>query len=673
MFAVVLSLNAFGMQDPVIVNRSATIQMVDGKEFYFHAVLPGQTLYSISRAYGVSQDDIIKENPELRYGLKSNQLIKIPVVKTAATATPVTKPPKKDVEYLEHIVKRRETLYGIARQYSVSQELILEHNPDARRGLQVNQVLKIPVIKEEELSEEDFSFHYVAAGDTPYGLSRLYNLPLDTLARYNEGILEGIRVGQRIAIPKYKYIQKPDEASVIGESILEQEYKKDDLPDSYDVEYCSNPVLKKHYNVALMIPLYLEKLTEQYLSGGRIPQNHPSFEFIQFYEGILIALDSVRNMGVEITLHVFDVCQDKAKVIKAINSKDFNKMDLIIGPFFAEAIKSVVYYAERNNVAIISPLYTNVEQLSFSKNVIQITPSLQVQLESLADYISTTFPDYNIILVHSDQQHVMASIIKFSQKLNGNLNRRQFILDSINLSRVEPYFHSNTYVGEKTTKFYLFNDSLVASHENKSSNQDYALSNYMNRNNIKEFSLARDTIGALILELDSLRKNLVVGLVGGDVHVSNVLRKLHTYKDTFDITVIGIPQWRSLETVDLDYMNSLRVHLFANDYVDYSEPNIQDFVLKFRETFYTEPKGDAFLGVSIGYYFFNSLRLYGKEFYRCFGLMNSEQVAQSNFNFRRTMGENAGWENTKSTILRYQRYRIVDLLKRASEASTSGH
>jgi hypothetical protein len=177
----------------------------------------------------------------------------------------------------------------------------------------------------------------------------------------------------------------------------------------------------------------------------------------------------------------------------------------------------------------------------------------------------------------------------------------------------------------------------------------------------------------LILELDSMKKNLVVALVSGEVHVSNVLRNLHNYKDSFDITVVGIPQWRNLESVDLDYMNSLRVHLFATDFIDYSEASIQDFVKVFREKYYTEPQRDAFLGAEIGYYFFNALNLYGRDFYKCFGLINNGFVINNSYNFQRAIGEDGGWENQKSTILRYKNYRIVDIRKSASEASTSGH
>ncbi len=44
-----------------ITNRSRTPQYIDGEAYYFHAVLQGQTLYSIARAYGVEEEDIVEE------------------------------------------------------------------------------------------------------------------------------------------------------------------------------------------------------------------------------------------------------------------------------------------------------------------------------------------------------------------------------------------------------------------------------------------------------------------------------------------------------------------------------------------------------------------------------------------------------------------------------------
>ena len=657
-------------QEAGITNKSETIQLVDGKKYYFHAVLQSQTLFSIARAYGVSQEAIIRENPELESGLRYGQLIRIP----AEADKPQIEIKKQEVEYIEHRVRRRETLYGISRQYEVSQELILEHNLDARRGLQPNQVLRIPVIHEQDQKDDNFTFYIVNPGDTPYAISRQFEIPLDTLERYNEGILDGIRVGQRIAIPHYKYLHRvQEETKVLRDSIFEFEGRQEVKTEEFDEEYCVDPKLKDEYNVALMIPLYLDRISEDDIISGRLPLNHPSFEFIQFYEGILLALDSVSKAGANINLHVFDVCQDHSKVIKVINSIDFSKIDLIIGPFFEESIKQIIYYAERYDIAVVSPFHSNTQQLKMSANLIQATPSLKAQLEKLADFLSNNFYDHNIVLVHTDNVQIMPTIEQFKTRMNANINRRQYIIDSINLARIDPFFYSDTYVGERTSQFYLFDDSIIKAHSVQKN--DSILATYLNRDNIREFSVARDTIGGLLLELDSMRNNLVIGLVGGEVHVSNLLRQLHVYRDTFDITVAGIPQWRNLQSVDFRYMNSLRVHLFASDYIDYSDLHIQYFIDDFRKNYYSEPGRDAFRGVMTGHYFFNALNLYGKEFYKCIGLINQVNSVKNPFYFSRTMGDDGGWENKKSTILKYQNYRIVDLMKQAKEQESviSGH
>lgn len=656
--------DALAQQEPPHITPSETIQVVDGKEYYFHAVQKGHTLFSIAKAYGVSQEDIIIENPEIRSGLKMGQLIKIPVEKSELE--PETKKQDK-VEYIEHKVRRKETLYGISRQYEVSQEFILNHNPEARKGLKTNQVLKIPVINEEEeiADKENFTKYTAKQGDTPYGISRMFNLPLDTLAAYNDDFDDGVKAGQIVIIPKYKYLQKAEQdLSMLADSILNIEDAKTESGEMIDNDYCSQPELKSHYNVALMLPLYLDKITDEDIESEKLPLNHPSFEFVHFYEGLLIALDSVEKSGVEITLHVFDVCKDPLKVLEAVNSSDFSKMDLIIGPFYEESLKKVAYYAERNNIAMISPYHSDVEQLKFFNNIFQLMPSLDKQLKELADFIiNNKYNDQNILLIHSEQQQVIDNIKWFKNYLNANINRRQYLVDSINLSRIDPYFYKNSYVGEKTSSFYLFNDSLIIAQENASSDSLDTLVDYMNHLNIKEISMVSDSLGTIVHSLDSLRENIVVALVGGNVHVSNVLRELHNYKDTFDVMVFGTPQWRYLESIDLDYFHSLDVHLFAPNFIDYSDANIQDFVFKFRERFYTEPERDAFIGMKTGYYFFNALSLYGREFYKCIGALNGEDFYYNPFYFQKPFGEEAGWENKKSTIITFKNYRMVDVRK----------
>jgi LysM repeat protein len=78
-----LGLPLWGQQEPVQpvpVETSSEQVRIGGQVYYIHLVLKKQTLYSISRHYGVSIDDLKKHNPVLEEGLKEGEHLKIPVV-----------------------------------------------------------------------------------------------------------------------------------------------------------------------------------------------------------------------------------------------------------------------------------------------------------------------------------------------------------------------------------------------------------------------------------------------------------------------------------------------------------------------------------------------------------------------------------------------------------------
>ena len=80
-FLAVMSAGVAGAQEyvgtPVEISKEKV--KIDGKLCYSHIVLERQTLYSISKAYGVSIDDIYRFNPSIKdTGLKKNSIIIIP-------------------------------------------------------------------------------------------------------------------------------------------------------------------------------------------------------------------------------------------------------------------------------------------------------------------------------------------------------------------------------------------------------------------------------------------------------------------------------------------------------------------------------------------------------------------------------------------------------------------
>jgi LysM repeat protein len=136
-----------------MVNDSTGFEKKDGKIFVLHKVDPKETLFSISRKYGASVDDIKKYNPGAAAGLKVGQVIKIPskAVASKAVDTPVkvqTTPTKVNTAAANpktHKVAAKETLYSISKKYGVSVDELKKANPGIESGLKLGQSLNIPL------------------------------------------------------------------------------------------------------------------------------------------------------------------------------------------------------------------------------------------------------------------------------------------------------------------------------------------------------------------------------------------------------------------------------------------------------------------------------------------------------------------------------------------------
>lgn len=149
-FAVPAWLNAQEYA-PVPVTISKEKVKVDGKVYYSHIVLERQTLYSISKAYNVTIDQIYEANPAVKAeGLKKNAIILIPETVQDSRNIPERQPKQRQKktgsdEYIIHTVKWYENLEAISEKYGVPVEAIMEVNGLTGNKLRKRQKLMIPV------------------------------------------------------------------------------------------------------------------------------------------------------------------------------------------------------------------------------------------------------------------------------------------------------------------------------------------------------------------------------------------------------------------------------------------------------------------------------------------------------------------------------------------------
>jgi LysM repeat protein len=209
-------------QVPVEISSQKII--VEGKVYYMHTVKKGQTVYSISRAYGITEDVLKKENPLSSGGIKEGQVLKVPSAQTQSQSqmpqqqaqtqtTPQTASATKGLIY--HTVEKDETAYSLSKKYNVTVEDIVRSNP----GLNINSIpvgtrLTIPDVMasaqkevtpavQKEVTRNQTSFqtsqketqpaddgkniyHRVTKDETLSSISRDYNISLRDLKKANK-------------------------------------------------------------------------------------------------------------------------------------------------------------------------------------------------------------------------------------------------------------------------------------------------------------------------------------------------------------------------------------------------------------------------------------------------------------------------------------------------------
>jgi len=129
---------------------------VEGDQL-LHTVQKKETLFSISKDYGVSVNDLMELNPEAAKRLGTGDVLKIPSAKSSLVQGKYLEPAKND-SFIVHQVQAGETMYSLAKQYGISQDSLLSVNPDLALGVKKDQYLVIPTYTEAfqaELEKEE--------------------------------------------------------------------------------------------------------------------------------------------------------------------------------------------------------------------------------------------------------------------------------------------------------------------------------------------------------------------------------------------------------------------------------------------------------------------------------------------------------------------------------------
>jgi len=104
--------------------------------------------------------------------------------------------------FIIHQVAEKETLYSISRRYGTPITAILEYNPKAASGLEVGQLVNVLYVSKSKAPSAGGTMHKVAAKETLFSISKLYDVPIEDLKTWNNLKDNGLTVGQELIVRK---------------------------------------------------------------------------------------------------------------------------------------------------------------------------------------------------------------------------------------------------------------------------------------------------------------------------------------------------------------------------------------------------------------------------------------------------------------------------------------
>ena len=495
---------------PVSISKEKV--KINGQICYSHVVLERQTLFSISKAYNVSVEDIYKYNPSVKQsGLVKNSIIIIPVAeetvvkeeapKQVETEAPVqesvqkaeNEPVKKETAKKKkktHTVKWYESIDDIAAKYGVTAEEVMAANKLSDRKLKSRMKLEIPEPGEVVIAD-------VAAEE--------------------------------------ETLPQADSTTVVSHDGQIAEETEDESPWW---------TFRKN-----------EKVTASLLLPFKATGTSGSRSNMDFYSGVLLAVNDLAAAGISTDLNVYDIADGSYDPTR----NDIRNSDLIIGPVSVKDI-TMSLTSVGNSSVLVSPLDPKAESLvSTHPDMVQAPTPHKMQYNDLAAWIKKDcLPDDKVILISEKGARLTEASLEMKQ--------------SVDSARID---------------YSIFSYSILE---------------------------GRDIEKPLKALMTNTATNRIMIISENEAFVNDVVRNLNMMiHQKYNVTLYGPSKIRSFETIEVENFHKTNLHVSLTYYIDYNDPRVKNLLMKYRALFNTEPTQFAYQGYDIASYFIELCSKYGKD------------------------------------------------------------
>lgn len=552
----------------VVVEKSTEIVTISNKQYYMHHVKKGETLYSIAKAYQITEAEILRLNPEINdLGLQADMVIGIPVVQ---------EPP------------------------------VVQENP---------------LIQPNDEYGDGYIVHTVTEGMRTKNFIKQWNVNEEDFRRLNPSVGSRVFTGQKVLIPMPDvHPQQPqivEQPEVSTDTLI----VVDTIPVPTDTVVpepeCFTSIDNAHrlYRVALLVPLYLNDIDKLDLSKDRIEKtkNARALKFLQFYEGFMMAVDSLtENYGLRLELTVIDVNENVAGANTAVEQLRNESVDMIVGPFFSKSFAVVQDYALSHNIMIVNPLSERESILVDAPNVVKLKPGAQAMTTELADLIRIKYPKAKVTLLVENNTKDSLMVDALEAAL------REVVAPEVQLTNAEMLdlitLESQRRKMGKRKLSTLEVEGQIFSAKALGENPDGVV--YFD-NPFQRLTFTDSDVNTFKNGLSAARDNVLVAYGKDVVFATKILNNINKSVQKYPITLIGLPEWAEFDNLLVENLLNMNAVYFDDHFVDYNDSIVLQFIDDFRAKYSSDPMDYAFEGFDVAWYFMNYLMQYGPQSMEC--------------------------------------------------------
>ena len=349
-------------------------------------------------------------------------------------------------------------------------------------------------------------------------------------------------------------------------------------------------------NISVFVPFQLNKFNLKTVTKAQIGKADMA---IDFYQGLMLGIDSAANEGLNFKVNVFDTRDDNSQLAGLIKRDAVKSSNLLIGPIFPDGIKYMTGFSEANKLPLISPLAASKPSEFNNPYLISVVNDIEQHGIKVADYVAKQYKADQTIVV-------LINTKKSSDEAFAAPIRKQFAAK-----------HPN-FVVQEFSSTYVLETKMVKG-----------------------------------------KKYAVVVCSDDAPFVAPSLTKLHRLKNIagYPIQVFGHPNWAK-QTYNIDQLQNLQTVVSSSYHIDYKNNKVVNFIKAYRAKYEFEPTEYAFKGFDVGYYFGKLIAKHGPS-YADFIIKENYKGLHNDFDF--AYDAEYGYYNQHLMMLAYRNTALVQV------------